>query len=150
MKLSDNGLRLLKEWEGCKLRTYRDAGGKLTIGVGHLITKEELIGGKFNDGITEQEALDLLAADVIPAERSVNESVKVDLHQLEFDALVCFVFNVGTGAFKSSTLLKKLNDGDFLSVHEELRKWVKVDGKRCQGLANRREKEIQLWKGNLG
>jgi lysozyme len=149
MKLSDSGLQFLKKLEECRLQTYRDAGGKLTIGFGHLLTPEELISGKFDDGITEQEALDLLAADVVPAEDAVSRYVKLNLFEHEFDALVCFVFNVGVGAFKESTLLKKLNAGNYIDVPGELRKWVKADGKRCQGLANRREKEILLWRGKL-
>lgn len=149
MKISDHGLRLLKEWEGCKLQKYRDAGGKWTIGVGHLLTKEELIGGKYDDGITMDEALSLLAADLKPAEAAVNGAVAVDLYQYQFDALVSFVFNVGVGAFRKSTLLKRLNAGRYEEVPTELRKWVRAGGKRCVGLAHRREKEIALWQGNL-
>lgn len=149
MTLSDNGLQLLGEWEGLRQRLYRDAAGKLTIGYGHLLTKEELIGGKWNDGISLSDAIELLAKDVMSAEKCVDSNVKVTLQQHEFDALVCFTFNVGTGAFRSSTLLKKLNGGRYEEVPTELRKWVRAGGKRVQGLANRREKEIQLWSGNL-
>ncbi len=149
MRMSTNGLRLLKEWEGCRLQKYRDAGGKWTIGVGHLLTKEELMGGKYDDGITELEAMTLLAADLRPAEGAVNSAVTVDLRQHEFDALVSFTFNVGAGAFRKSTLLRKLNNGKYEDVPAELRKWVRAGGKRYHGLAVRREKEIALWKGDL-
>ena len=147
MKMSETGLNLLKQWEGCRLEKYKDAGGKWTIGVGHLLTARELMGGKYDDGITEAEALELLAADVGPAETAVNRLVKMPMTQCEFDALCSFVLNVGAGAFQKSTLLKKLNRWDYVSVPDELRKWVRANGKRCQGLANRREKEILLWKG---
>lgn len=149
MKISDHGLRLLKEWEGCKLQKYRDAGGKWTIGVGHLLTKEELMGGKYDDDITMDEALSILAADLHPVERHVSCLVSVPIRQHEFDALVSFVFNVGMGAFRKSTLLNKLNAGRYEEVPQELRKWVRVGGKRCLGLAHRREQEIALWKGEL-
>jgi lysozyme len=107
------------------------------------------VGGKFDDGITDEEAINLLTADVGPVERTVNDAVTFPLDQFEFDALVIFAFNVGCGAFRKSTLLKRLNSGNFLLVPYELRKWVRVNGKRCAGLANRREKEIQLWSGNI-
>lgn len=149
MTTSKNGLEFIKGVEGCELYTYRDKAGKLTIGVGHLLTREELIGGKFDGGITEQEALDLLAKDVVIAEDAVNSAVRVDLNQHEFDALVSFTFNVGGGAFRKSTLLRKLNAGRYEDVPTELRKWVRAGGKRCHGLAVRREKEIALWKGDL-
>lgn len=149
MKLSDNGVRLLAEWEGLRLHPYRDAGGKLTIGIGHLITKEELIGAKFDDGLTKEEALALLAVDVKPAEQAVRGCIEAPLQQHEFDALAIFAFNIGSSAFRKSTLRKKLNAGDYVSVPSELRKWVRAGGKRCQGLANRREKEIALWRGKL-
>ena len=145
MKMSETGLGLLKQWEGVETEKYKDAGGKWTIGVGHLLTREEIMGGKYDGGITEAEALDLLAADLRPFEECVNRNVRVALQQYEFDALVSFVFNVGAGNFQRSTLLKKLNRMDYVSVPDELRKWVRVNGKRCHGLANRREKEILLW-----
>lgn len=149
MRMSDNGLTLLRQWEGCRLKKYRDEGGKWTVGVGHLLTREEIMGGKYDDGITVDEAMRLLAADVKPAEAAINRLVTVALLQHEFDALVSFVFNVGAQAFGQSTLLRKLNGMDYVSVPDELRKWVYVGGKRSQGLANRREKEIVLWKGGF-
>lgn len=147
--MSANGLQLLKEWEGCKLKKYRCSAGKWTIGVGHVLTREEQIGGKYDNGITTTEAMDLLAKDLGPAEKCVNDAVKVDLHQHEFDALVSFVFNVGCGAFFKSTLLKRVNERKYIDVPQEFRKWVYASGKRILGLANRREKEIALWQGRL-
>jgi lysozyme len=147
MKMSETGLGLLKQWEALRLQKYKDAGGKWTIGYGHLLTREELMGGKFDGGITKQEALTLLASDLRPFEECVKRNVRVALQQHEFDTLVSFAFNVGAQNFGQSTLLKKLNRLDYVSVPDELRKWVRVNGKRCQGLANRREKEILLWKG---
>jgi len=149
MRISDRGLQFIKEVEGCVLHVYKDAGGLQTIGIGHLLTKEEKIGGKFADGITEAEALELLRKDVSYAESAVNDNVTIPIEQYEFDALVSFVFNVGAGAFRKSTLLKKLNLGNIVDVPAELRKWVRCGGKRNQGLAHRREKEVALWKGNL-
>lgn len=147
MKISELGIEFIKCAEGVMLKKYKDAGGKWTIGVGHLLSREEIMGGKYDDGITVDEAMRLLAADVKPAEMAINRMVTVALLQHEFDALVSFAFNVGAQNFGQSTLLKKLNRLDYISVPDELRKWVRVNGKRCHGLANRREKEILLWKG---
>jgi len=147
MKISELGIEFIKCAEGVMLKKYKDVGGKWTIGVGHLLTREEIMGGKYDGGITKQEALALLAADLRPFEECVKRNVRVALQQHEFDALVSFAFNVGAQNFGQSTLLKKLNRLDYISVPDELRKWVRVNGKRCHGLANRREKEILLWKG---
>src|SRR5947199_9460312 len=118
MKMSPHGLQLLEQWEGFELKLYKDSAGLPTIGVGHLLTKAELSSGKitingvsvkYGDGLTNQQVTDLLSQDVQPAAAAVNNGVKVPLNQNQFDALVSFTFNVGTGAFTSSTLLKVLN-----------------------------------------
>lgn len=150
MRISERGLHLLQKWEGIRLKKYKDVAGKWTIGVGHLLTKEELIGGKFDNGITSSEAITLLIRDVRPAESAVNRLVKCHLLQHQFDALVSFVFNLGEGNFRKSTLLRKLNQWNYDAVPGELRKWVYADGKKSKGLINRRENEIKLWRGELG
>lgn len=158
MQMSENGLELLKQWEGFKLQQYKDSAGLPTIGVGHLITSSEKASGQivingvpvqYASGLTDQQALDLLSQDVKPAETSVNNGVKVALNQNQFDALVSFTFNTGTGAFNSSTLLKVLNQGQYDQVPDQLRRWNKAGGKVVQGLVNRRENEIKLWNGQI-
>jgi len=156
MQMSENGLELLKQWEGFELKVYKDSAGLLTIGVGHLLTKSELSSGKivingvtvkYANGLTEQQALDLLSQDVQPAENTVNTNVKVPLTQNQFDALVSFTFNVGGGAFKGSTLLKVLNQKQYTEVPAQLLRWTRAGGKVVQGLLNRRQNEIKLWNG---
>lgn len=156
MQMSEEGLELLKQWEGFELKLYKDSAGLLTIGVGHLLTKSELSSGKivingltvkYTDGLTEQQALDLLSQDVQPAENTVNTNVKVLLNQNQFDALVSFTFNVGGGAFKASTLLKVLNQKQYTEVPAQLLRWTRAGGKVVQGLLNRRQNEIKLWNG---
>lgn len=158
MQISEPGLELLKQWEGFELKVYKDSAGLPTIGVGHLITKSEQSSGniviagvpvQYANGLTDQQALDLLSQDVQPAENSVNNGVKVDLNQNQFDALVSFTFNVGVGAFTSSTLLKVLNQGQYDQVPDQLRRWNKAGGKVVQGLVNRRENEVKLWNGQI-
>jgi len=154
MKMSANGLKLLKDWEGCVLKTYLDAAGLKTIGVGHLLTETEKKTGYINiagnkveyaHGITLQQALDLLAQDVTPAEEAVNKAVTVSISQNQFDTLVSFAFNVGCGGFRSSTALKMVNQGRYDDVPEWLAKWNRAGGKVCDGLIVRRRNEIKLW-----
>ena len=154
MTTSENGKKLLAEWEGVELRVYKDVAGLPTIGVGHLLTKDELSSGKivlrgvpvkYGDGLTQQQVMDLLAQDLAPSEQLVTTEVKVPLEQNQFDALVAFAFNAGNGAFKSSTLLKVLNKEQYGAVPAELRRWIYAGGQVVRGLVARREKEIALW-----
>ena len=154
MHISQNGTKLLAEWEGLRTEVYDDAAGLPTIGVGHLLTQDERDSGKitiqgqavdYRQGLSEQAVLDLLAQDLERFEAAVNDGVQVALAQNQFDALVSFAFNVGVQAFKTSTLLKKLNDGFYDEVPAQLRRWTKAGGQTVQGLVNRREKEITLW-----
>jgi GH24 family phage-related lysozyme (muramidase) len=142
MKTSRRGLEFIKSEEGCVLHVYQDQAGYPTIGVGHLIKAGE----RFT-AITEDEALELLAQDAKVAEDAVNRNVKVPLTQNQFDALVSFTFNCGTGALEKSTLLKLLNQGQYDAVPGELAKWVKAGGKTLQGLVNRRRHEGELFMG---
>ncbi len=158
MQMSANGLELLKQWESFELKVYKDSAGLPTIGVGHLITKVEQASGNiviagvpvpYAIGLTDQQVVDLLGQDVQPAEQAINNGVKVALDQNQFDALVSFTFNTGTGAFSSSTLLKVLNQGEYDQVPDQLRRWNKAGGKVVQGLVNRRENEVKLWNGQI-
>lgn len=160
MKMSREGIRTLIDSEGSVNTVYDDQAGLPTIGVGHLLTQSERTSGKIHlsDGsvidirkgkISQRSVERLLADDLIPREKIVSELVKVPLSQLQFDALVHFVFNVGNGAFRKSTLLKRLNRGDYDAVPDEIRKWniVTIGGKKqvSRGLANRREVECSMW-----
>jgi lysozyme len=154
MKTSETGKKLLAEWEGIELRVYKDVAGLPTIGIGHLLTKDELSSGKivllgvpvkYGDGLTQQQAIDLLAQDLAPSEQLVTTEVKVPLEQNQFDTLVAFAFNAGNGAFKSSTLLKVLNQERYAEVPAQLRRWIHAGGQVVRGLVARREKEITLW-----
>ena len=139
MKISLEGLSLIKKFEGCKLQAYYCSGGVLTIGYGHT-------GGvKETDVITQEEADKLLKGDVLRFEKYVEDNVKVELDQNQFDALVAWTFNLGVGNLKSSTMLKKLNNGEFESVPFEMRRWNKAGGKTLDGLIRRRQAESLLF-----
>jgi lysozyme len=142
-RVNDEALALIKRWEGLKTEAYLDVANVWTIGYGHTRT------AKAGMVITEAEAEQLLRQDLREAETAVERLVQVDLTDGQFGALVSFVFNVGQGALASSTLLRKLNRGDYASVPSELVKWNKarVNGKLqpVKGLSNRRAAEVGLW-----
>ena len=139
MKISLEGLALIKKFEGCRLEAYYCSGGVLTIGYGHT-------GGvKESDTITQEEAEKLLRADVFKFEEYVEDNVMVELDQGQFDALVAWTFNLGPGNLRESTMLKKLNNGDYESVPFEMRRWNKAGGKTLDGLIRRREAESLLF-----
>lgn len=126
MKTGIEAIKLLKKFEqgpngGFASEVYKCSSGENTIGYGHVVLPNE----NFTT-ITEEEAEELLRKDIAIAEDAINRYVKVPLTQNRFDALVSFVFNVGVKAFKSSTLLKKLNQGLYDEIDEELAKWVYV------------------------
>ncbi len=118
MNMSEKGLSLLKQREGSKLKAYKDTKGILTIGVGHT-------GPDVTAGLvwTEQQVLDALRKDVYIAEKAIIDNVKVFLTQNQFDALCSFIFNVGVGAFKKSTLLKVLNLGNYKEAANQFDRW---------------------------
>jgi lysozyme len=130
----------IKTAEGLRLTAYKDGGGVWTIGYGHT-------GADVREGLTIplSEAERLLTRDLRVAEGHVNEAVKVKLTQNQFDALVSFVYNVGGGAFRSSTLLKLLNAGDYEGAANQLPRWNKDNGKVVNGLTNRRHEERELF-----
>lgn len=139
MIIGQKGLDLIKSFEGCKLDAYKDAVGVVTIGYGH--TKTAQMGQR----ITQAQADDLLRSDIATFESAVTAAVAVLINQNQFDALVCFAFNVGAGALRGSTLLKKLNAGDYQGAANEFLKWDKADGKVLAGLTRRRKSERLLF-----
>jgi GH24 family phage-related lysozyme (muramidase) len=136
------GLSHIMQWEGKKLVAYRDVAGVLTIGYGH--TSAAGI-PKVREGmrINDTEAAEILRRDLGKFEERVERLVKVPLTDNQFAVLVSFDFN--TGALHKSTLLKKLNAGDYDAVPVELMKWVNAGGKKVKGLVNRRSAEAGLW-----
>lgn len=154
MQVGQAGKQLFKEWEGLRTHVYLDSGGEPTIGIGHLLTRDERASGKiwingqpvrYANGLTEQQCWDLLDQDLDIAEAAVNDRIIVPLTQNQFDALVSFAFNIGSEAFKKSTLVRALNQGQYDQVPTQLRRWVRDNGVVVPWLVNRREKEIDLW-----
>ena len=142
--LQQSTLDFIRELEGSKSRAYKDVAGLDTIGVGHLITSGEK--SLLSKALSDKEIDELLLSDLKPVEAAIAAQVKIALSQNSFDALASFVFNVGLGAFKKSTLLKKINAGKAAEeITKEFMKWVKAGGKTVTGLQNRRAKEAERY-----
>ncbi|QDZ10503.1 lysozyme [Devosia ginsengisoli] len=145
-------LSLVKQWEGFRPNAYPDPGSRdgtpWTIGYGQTRIKGRAV--RKGDTIAEAEAASLLVTRLAETAAQVERLVKVDLSDNQFGALVAFADNIGMGGskkvgFSNSTLLKKLNAGNYDAVPGELAKWKYNDGKVMQGLVNRRAAEAGLW-----
>ena len=151
MKLSEQGIKLIKSFEGLRLSAYRDVAGVWTIGYGST---------RYHDGqpvkpgdklASEQQADALFANTLGQYEDAVNQYVKVPLTQSQFDALVSFTYNEGTIALKESTLLKKLNEKDYPGAADQFLAWDKITNPQtgekevCADLSARRKQERQLF-----
>ncbi|ELI7109630.1 lysozyme [Salmonella enterica] len=139
MKASDNGRAFIRAREGVKLAAYQDGGGVWTIGYGHTR------GVKQGQVINHEQADEFLDSDLRQVESCISERVTVALNQNQFDALVSFVFNVGRQAFSDSTLLKKLNEGNYRAAADQFTRWVYDNDQFVQGLYNRRVAERDLF-----
>jgi len=144
---SKNGKDIIKKYEGFRAAAYVCPAGVVTIGYG--TTKINGNPVSENMKITTAEANVLLDEDLFIFEKHVNDLVKVDLTQNQFDALVSFVYNVGPGAFKKSTLLKKLNLEDYEGAANEFPRWNKANKKVLPGLTRRRATEKELFENGI-
>lgn len=140
--MSEPGLALLRQFEGFSPAAYICPAGKRTIGYGHVI----MAGEEFPEtGISENQANLLLKHDVNKAEQAICRLVTVSLKQCQFDALVCFAYNVGNQAFENSTLLRLLNAGNLGAAAGQFSRWAYAGGRKIPGLAARRAAETALF-----
>ena len=142
MKISEEGIALIKKFEGCKLEAYLDAVDVPTIAYGR--TKDVKIG----DICTQQQAEDWLEEELVEYEGYVNEAVKVELTQPQFDSLVSWTYNLGPSNLNRSSMLRVLNTSDYDNVPEQIMRWNKAGGRVLPGLVRRREAEAEMFKGN--
>ncbi|CAI2002408.1 Phage-related lysozyme (muraminidase) [Serratia ficaria] len=144
MQISNKGISLIKEFEGCRLKAYQDSVGVWTIGYGWT---QPVDGRKIGQGmvIDQATAERLLKCGLVQYEQGVNQLVKVIITQGQFDALVSFAYNLGLRSLSTSTLLRKLNSGDKQGAADEFGKWVNAGGVRLNGLVKRREAERELF-----
>jgi len=141
MKISQEGIALIKKFEGCELKSYKCAADVWTIGYGHTKFVEE------HQEITQEEADSILLTDLEVYEDAVKKAVTVPLHQHQFDALVSWTFNLGGANLNASTMIKVLNKGEYEEVPAQIKRWNKAGGKVLQGLIRRREAEALLFSG---
>jgi lysozyme len=139
--ITQDGIDLIKRFEGFSSTVYICPAGYPTIGYGHLVRPDESYAE-----ISETEAEELLRQDVESAERAVLRLVNVPLTDGQFDALVSFTFNLGSGAFQRSTLRRKVNRLAHAEVPEQLMRWVWAGGRKLRGLRKRRRAESILYR----
>ncbi|EMP5045161.1 lysozyme [Citrobacter freundii] len=144
MQTSEKGIALIKQFEGCKLTAYQDSVGVWTIGYGWT---KPVDGKPIRAGMTinQETAERLLKTGLVSYESDVSRLVKVGLTQGQFDALVSFTYNLGARSLSTSTLLRKLNAGDYAGAADEFLRWNKAGGKVLNGLTRRREAERALF-----
>lgn len=141
MTTSSKGLRLIKGFEGLRLESYKCPAGVWTIGYGH--TK----GIKPDMVIDQSKADEYLIEDIAPIERFLN-ALKINFRQEQFDALVSWIFNIGVGDFKGSTLFKKISaDAPDEEITDQIIRWVYAGGKPLPGLKKRRIAEANMFLG---
>lgn len=143
MITSDRGIAAIKQFEGFRNKPYQDVVGKWTVGYGHLIVPGD--GCVIGDFITPVQGSSLLRQDLHVAEQCINDNVSVQLTQNQFDALVSFVYNLGCGNFKKSTLLKLLNNGSSVGAANEFEKWDRAGGVPNKGIHQRRMDERNIF-----
>ncbi|EPQ1034095.1 lysozyme [Enterobacter hormaechei] len=144
MQTSEKGIALIKQFEGCRLTAYQDSVGVWTIGYGWTYPVD---GKPIRAGMTinQETAERLLKTGLVSYESDVSRLVKVGLTQGQFDALVSFTYNLGARSLSTSTLLRKLNAGDYAGAADEFLRWNKAGGKVLNGLTRRREAERALF-----
>lgn len=142
MNISHAGIALIKKFEGFKPVTYLCPAGYQTIGYGH-----RLLPGETFSTITEMQATAILYKDVAIAEKAIANLVKVEITQGQHDALVDFIFNLGVTAFAKSTLLKRLNEGNYQAAADNFQRWVYSRNEMLPGLIRRRAAEWSMFTG---
>ena len=141
LKTSQEGISLIKSFEGCELSAYRCSANVPTIGYGHTA------GVSDGDTCTLEEAEEMLTEDLVEFENYVKKYVETDLEQNQFDSLVAWVYNLGPKNLSESTLLKELNAGNLEEVPRQMKRWNRAGGQVLDGLIRRREAESRLFKG---
>ena len=144
MTLSDNGTKFITQWEGFRPTAYQDVAGYWTIGYGHLILPNEQ--HLRTATLTKEQALALKKKDAGIAEAAIRGQVSAPLNQNQFDALVSLIFNIGSAAFRDSTVKARINAFDTEErITEAWHRWKNAGGKTVPGLVNRRKAETELF-----
>jgi lysozyme len=146
MKLNNAGYQLICEFEGLRLKPYLCSAKVPTIGYGNTYYPNGKRVTLLDEPITKEYAFEIFKVIADKFGKRVSEMVKKPLTQNQFNALVSFAYNVGTGAFSTSTLLKKVNaNPNDLTIKNEFARWTRANGKIVNGLVNRRKKESDVY-----
>lgn len=158
-QVSQQVVDFIKSFEAFRANLYNDPAGHCTVGYGHLVHRGNCDGraseAEFSGGVSEARATEMLRAHLVGVEQAVNEHVTVQLSQHQYDALVSFTYNVGIGrprtanqegtGFRGSTLLRRLNAGEYDAVPAEMARWNKAGGRVLPGLTRRRAAEGRMF-----
>lgn len=146
MNITDEGLELIRRFEGFRDTAYLCPGGKWTVGYGHTSDAGQPVVER-GTSLSREQAEQVLRADVERFAAGVRKDIRKPLGDQQFSALVSFAYNVGLGAFRKSSVLKAVNAGAFDSVPRRLQLWVKAQGRVLPGLVKRRAAEAALFMG---
>lgn len=139
MRINSRGISLIKDFEGCRLKAYRDIVGKLTIGYGHVL------GVRGGQEITQEEAETMLREDLRVRELRLEDDLTMSLSSNQYSAIVSLVFNIGLANFRASTLLARLKEGRYQEAADEFLHWKYAGKAVSSGLIRRREAERELF-----
>jgi lysozyme len=145
MRISQQGIDLIKQFEGCKLKPYLCPAKKWTVGYGHVLGNGATLAEADNRTFTKEEVDGFLKSDLVRFERGVLRYCTVPLTQFQFDALVSWSYNLGLGTLQRSTMRQKILRQDGEAASKELLKYDKVGGKAVKGLTRRRQAEYRLF-----
>lgn len=145
MNIGDRGLDLIRAFEGFRAEPYLDAVGVPTIGYGSTYYPDGQRVRLTDPPISEPEARRLMQATLAEFEDGISAALRVGVTQSQFDALICWAFNIGVSAAQNSTLMKKLNSGDYFGAADQFLRWNKAGGVVLSGLSRRREAERELF-----
>lgn len=145
MEISDLGIKIITDSEGFRSKPYLDTGNVPTIGYGSTYYEDSSRVTMDDAEIDKERAIQLLKNHIKTVEKTVLNSVKVPTNQNQFDALVCFVYNIGAGNFNASTMLKLINASNYDEAAKQFPRWNKDNGKVLSGLVKRRQSEMDLF-----
>lgn len=140
-RISTAGLKFIMHWEGFCSVVYWCIAGYKTIGIGHLVRPGE----DWSNGITEEEAIQLLRKNIASVEAAIHRLIYVPLSCPQFNSLCSFGFNLGSGAIQRSALRRYLNRGDYDEAAEEFPRWCWAGGRKVRGLLLRRLAEREMF-----
>ena len=146
-RMTDEGLDLIKLYEGYSSSPYLCPANHWTIGYGAIWGMDDKRVTEDHPDINEDQADYLLRRDVKKSEMAVLRHIRVPLEDGQFNALCSFVFNLGSGALQSSTLRRKINKGNYIGASNEFKRWIWAGGRKLKGLIRRREHERLMFLG---